>query len=875
MPRHGFTDSPSLLPRPLARRWIALPRALLAVLFAAPFTTSLAQDCLPLPLSEAFGVGTPGTDGVPELHPVGTPLVDQPGMGLRIARGAPDAAAQILVGTVGASLPLGAYGAHLYATPPFARFPLRLDAAGDSVALFQTPAPASPALCGLEFAAQGLVMDASAQGGVAFTAGLHLRFAAGSVAAELFELMPTLVEPNGFKRSGDVFAVADMDGNGRPDIVVTAGQGSSGDVRVMRQTAGGVFAPALVQPIESLDRALDIVAADLDDDGLPDAVTVHDGTGTPAVLWLRGVGEGALAPALNIGPAPGGAPVAAAAGDVTGDGVDDLVVAGWGFVNVAVFAGPLGPGPLVPTADIPLPFPALVRGTRLADVDGDGLLDLVVHVGSIAPEVVVVRALGGGAFAAPTSWPTGLVGIHDLDVADVDGDGDEDVVVFAMQWTLPTRLRVLLSDGAGQLSALPEITVAPAFAFSTSGELDLGDLDDDGLPEALVTFRNYAALRLDNLGGGAFGPATPVEATGTNSRLVDMNGDDRLDLAALDRGQLISSVWWLAGDGVGAFELPPMLPGMPQFLTKAVDLDDDGDLDLVGWATPGSTPPHLAVALNDGAGGFPPATAYVSSGSVRDVVIADMNADTVPDVVVAGGGFVDVYPGLGDGTLGAPVTVVQLIGASSVRVADADADGLPEVYTLGSLLASVQVFPNLGALAFGAPTILPVPQTPKNFDVGDLDGDDVPEIVLQMGASVFVFGGLPGVTFGSPVIVPDPAGGSGTDTPLILADLDDDGDLDMVRRNFGAFTQVWLNDGSGTLAKTQEEFWYAAWGLSVADVNDDGAVDIVGEGVMLGLGGGAFTPPQPGGVSSVHGDLDGDGDPDGAAWGYLFLNRLK
>jgi hypothetical protein len=250
-----------------------------------------------------------------------------------------------------------------------------------------------------------------------------------------------------------------------------------------------------------------------------------------------------------------------------------------------------------------------------------------------------------------------------------------------------------------------------------------------------------------------------------------------------------------------------------------------------------------------------------------------MDNDGVLDVVSAGSVGASIFRGVGDGMLETPV-LVPMPATLAVRAADTDGDGLPELILASTFFpAALRVFPNLGGLSFGTPAATPLAVNPRNFDVGDLDGDGFPEAVVQAGNGVLMLGGTGAPAFAPPVSLTAPGASSGYDFPVLLADIDGDGDLDMVRRTFDVHTEVWLNDGIGGLNLSQLQWWEALGPLSVADVNGDGAPDIVGEGVMLGLGGGLFAAPQPGGVANVYGDLDGDGHPEGAAFGRLFLNR--
>jgi hypothetical protein len=812
---------------------------------------------------------------VPELAVVGPPATGQPGPGLAIRGGLPGAAAQVLVGVAGTPAPLPAYGATLYPAPLLARLPVRLDGVGASPSLFQTPQPSSPLFCGLEFVAQGLVIDPAAQGGAAFTSGVRLRFGAGLSGAGIYDVTAHYLVPGAFKTARPAFAVADLDGNGRPDVVVPAGTGAVSDLRVLRQLSDGTLAPPLAFPLAQTAGAVDVVLADLDDDGVLDAATAHAGAPATSVLLLCGLGDGGFGPVDTLGPAADGHAVALAAGDVTGDGIDDLVVAGWTASAAAVIAGPIGPGPAGPAALIALPAPPVARGTRLGDVDGDGMLDLLVLLDGAAPQVLVARSLGGGAFAPPVGWPVAFASVAALAAGDVDGDGQCDAVVASLPQPTRQELVLLLSDGVGGPVAGPPL-VLPPLPGAEPVELLLGDLGGDALPELVVTWGNYYAVSLPNLGAGAFGPPADVDYTGTRSRLADMDGDGRLDLVTLTEPYLLSRVSWQAGDGAGGFELPPALPdGFPIGHARAADLDDDGDIDLVGWPYPGTQTPAASVALNDGSAGFAAVTQYATDGSVRDVVLADMDDDGLLDLVAAGSLGASVFAGRGDGTFGPPVLVGQP-STQVVRAADTDGDGLPELI-LGSTVFphALRVHPNLGGLTFGAPSAAPLPVVPGDFDVGDLDGDGFPEAVVQAGFGVLRLDGTGTPAFAPYVAVTDPQAGAGNDMPVLLADVDGDADLDMVRRTtFAAHTEIWLNDGTGALSIAQWAWWEASEPPTVIDVNGDGAPDIVGEGVMLGLGGGRFAEPVPGAVTYVDGDLDGDGRPDGAAFGRLYLNRL-
>lgn len=159
--------------------------------------------------------------------------------------------------------------------------------------------------------------------------------------------------------------------------------------------------------------------------------------------------------------------------DVSGDGVLDLVVphrdGGQGYVYVNDGRGafpsrrPFGPAN------------ATIRSAAAADFDGDGLADLAVidEMGSAA----IVRALPGGTFAPPA--PLGPAGArpYALAVHDVDRNGRPDVIVGYGS----TRPVIFFNDGADRFTPVPfGDTDGMAYGFA------VGDLDKDGLLDLVV-----------------------------------------------------------------------------------------------------------------------------------------------------------------------------------------------------------------------------------------------------------------------------------------------------------------------------------------------------------------------------------------------------
>jgi hypothetical protein len=267
------------------------------------------------------------------------------------------------------------------------------------------------------------------------------------------------------------------------------------------------------------------VIADLDGNGKPDIAVTHETVpyDSPSpVSVLIGAGDGTFSP--SFASTAGGDPVAIAAGDFNGDGLQDLAVANSGSPDVSVLLGQ-GGGAFSP----PVSFGVDVAlSLVVGDFDEDGSLDVATGSGTL------LLGDGAGSFALGPAFTGGVI-----TAADVDGDGHLDIVAAHGD-----SIVVQLGDGKGHFTIADQIQVGiyPV-------RVRVADLNGDGIPDVLVsTMFNGAGTNslkaLPGLGGGRFGPPTILFQPGESYMspyiapphfaIGDLDGDGKPDIAALD-----------------------------------------------------------------------------------------------------------------------------------------------------------------------------------------------------------------------------------------------------------------------------------------------------------------------------------------------------
>jgi hypothetical protein len=327
-------------------------------------------------------------------------------------------------------------------------------------------------------------------------------------------------------------ALADFGGDGRPDLAVTAD--APNRVLVRMGTGGGLFGAPAAVALAGGSGPHSLVAVNVDNDSDMDLVVTLQNTDQVQFL-VNSAGVLAAGATADVDSTE---PRFLAAGDLDGNGFADIVTANRAGNSVSVLlnsAGVLGAAAVYALG-------GEARGVALGDVDGDQRLDIVVaNNDGRAVEVLLNLPASPGVFTPGPSLPVGAQLRPDgVDVADLDGDGDADVLTATSGNGL-NLATVFFNLGAGSFGGA---TSFPAGGLNPGAVL-AADLDRDGRRDIVLANQDSATVTiLRNLGAGSFAGAFPL-AVGTNPQdlaAADLDLNGSLDLACANQDSSSVSV---------------------------------------------------------------------------------------------------------------------------------------------------------------------------------------------------------------------------------------------------------------------------------------------------------------------------------------------
>jgi surface antigen len=530
-------------------------------------------------------------------------------------------------------------------------------------------------------------------------------------------------------------AVADLNGDGYPDLIVT--NGGDGTVSVLLGNGHGAFTTKSIVATGKLP--LSVATADFNGDGHIDVAVVNAGSATLSIL--HGKGDGTFSSVSTI--VAGAAPQYVSVGDMNGDKKADLIVADGAGSNVAILLGN-GDGTFQPASF----YVCNARGdfATVADLNADGKLDVVVANRSDTPGgLTVLFGNGDGTLASARNYPADP-GSQSIVLAHFSCNANWD---FAVSNSASNTVAIGRGNGNGIFQ--------PATMLTTDAEpvsIVSGDFDHSGGPDIAVanSASNDISIFLANSTCTGFAPAVNYSlgtgATPVSIAAADFNGDGFLDLAVADLGTKNISI--LLNNGDGSFKLGATLSlGFTPNFVAVADFNNDKKMDL---AITSQFSNSVAVFLGNGDGTFTlkstNCTGPVPCKAVTtSVTVADFNGDGKMDLAVTSydDSSVSVLLGKGDGTFGTAVNYP--VGTTPLFVAAGPIQGnstQQDLVVANTGQNSISVLLNnqtgSGRLTSTTAHRYSVGSGPSSIGLADLNGDGKLDLVIanQGGSDVTV-----------------------------------------------------------------------------------------------------------------------------------------
>ena len=678
-----------------------------------------------------------------------------------------------------------------------------------------------------------------------------------------------------FARAGD------LDGDGDIDLVSASPNDSK--IALYRNADGfGTFNGEEIISFEA-DRVNSIHLADLDGDGDLDVLSASRDDN--AIGWHANLGNGTFENRRVISTELFVA-MSVFTGDIDGDGDLDVVSASRDDDKIAWYEhldgnGTFGPQQVINTASL------RAQAVYVADLDSDGDLD-ILSASELDDKIAWYENLdGAGMFSEQIVISVKANSAHDVLAADIDGDGDYDVVSASAADDKIAWYRNL--DGNGTFSDELILSTTADFAHAVS----VADIDLDGDLDVLSASINDSKLAWypNTDGAGSFGAERVISTNNSGATSIvaaNLDGDGDLDIVA--SSMFDNRIAWyesFAGRGRVQFGFQnDVASGTAESYwprsVHAADLDGDGDLDV------------LSASFNDNkiawyenvSGNFQTQRVIsLAADGAQDVQAADIDGDGDLDVISASGddNSIKWYENF-DGRGGFDVLREVSTGANNayaVYAADIDGDGDLDLVSASFDDDTIAWYENLDGTGEFGPLLLISKAAKGATDVIAVDVDNDGDIDV-VSASSFDDkiawyrneDGLGG--FSEQLVITDDANLA---TSLHMADIDGDGDLDALSASGGDDKIAWYEnlDGLGTFSQDKVISLEAERAFSVyaADLDVDGDLDVISASRddnkiawYENLDGDRFGAQQiisasvMGARSVYAADLDSDGDPD-------------
>jgi len=440
-------------------------------------------------------------------------------------------------------------------------------------------------------------------------------------------------------RGATRIVTADFNGDERTDLAVL--NANEGTVSILLGDGHGGLGPQSLFPAGG--AVVGLAEGDFNGDRKPDLAVTDFQAGRIALLF--GVGDGSFSAPASI--PVGGQPLLLAVGDLDADGALDIAVGNEVDATVLVLLGH-GDGTFAPQTVVPLTVGAFPQSVALADLDGDGVLDLAL-TNALDDTVIVLLGQGDGSFdPAVEVFPVGGLPIFSA-VGDLNGDARLDLVLANAD---DATVSILVGRGDG--------TFDPQVTFGVGSEpipVALGDFNRDGALDIVAgNIGDQTVSVLINRCDGnrppraSAGPDAVLECTAPSGATARLDGSASVDPDSSPgtNDDIVAFDWSEQGRPLasGATAAIPLALGAHAISLSVTDAAGATDSDVANVTVRDTTPPHIGSVVADPAVLSPPNQRLVPVSI--SVVAADV-CDAAPSCTIDAVTSNDPFPGTGRG----------------------------------------------------------------------------------------------------------------------------------------------------------------------------------------------------------------------------------
>lgn len=327
--------------------------------------------------------------------------------------------------------------------------------------------------------------------------------------------------------------------------------------------------------------------------------------------------------------------------------------------------------------------------------------------------------------------------------ADIDQDGDNDLLITGFSSSQGVSTTLYENDGSGNFTAMAQAALVNVYV----GAAEFADVDNDGDMDLLITGNTSfpaatANLYLnDGIGSFSIASSTPFETSnGGDIDFGDIDGDNDLDLIMTGNdafGNVFSKLYTNSGTGSFTLVTGTIFTGVNSSSTEFIDVDNDGDLDLLICGADNTDVSTTKLYENNGAGIFNLVTGTpFDNAQFGDIAFGDTDNDGDQDILIVGQNvsnqnIANLYINNGTSFNLLSNTPFPGISLHSASFADFNNDGKLDLLHVGNTTSGLigHIYENQGSNNFIlADSTLSGSYLGSNI-VADLNGDNKMDIV--------------------------------------------------------------------------------------------------------------------------------------------------